>query len=91
MVAELISKKAAMRKAIREENEACAKELAYDLRECLYRLAQNESMFNLEAEDALIEAYIYERQALFCRYRHLQEKARALGLRVKGVGEWHAR
>ncbi|MFI3169615.1 MAG: hypothetical protein R3Y06_06720 [Faecalibacterium sp.] len=85
MVAELISKKAAMRKAIALENEKCAKELEQDLRDCLASMAKNEQMFNLEVEEALVEARIYERQALQCRYRYLLEKARAMGLRVRGA------
>lgn len=84
MVVELIGKKAALRKAIREENMRCAKELEQDLRDCLASLAKNEAMFNLEVEDALVEARIYERQALQCRYRYLLEKARSIGLRVQG-------
>lgn len=84
MVAELISKKAALRKAVRAENEQCRKELEQDLRDCLASLAKNEAMFNLEVEDALVEARIYERQALQCRYRYLIEKARLIGLQVRG-------
>ncbi len=88
MVAELISKKVALRKAIQLENKTCAKELEQDLRDCLARMAKNEQMFNLEVEDALLEERIYERQALQCRYRYLLQKARTIGLRVYRMEGW---
>ncbi len=85
MVTALLGKKAALRKAIRAENEQCSHELEQDIRDCLQSIAKNEQMFNLEVDEALLEARIYERQALQCRYRYLIEKARSIGLRVRGM------
>lgn len=46
------------------------------LRDCLDALRHNQSQYDLEQEPDLIEACIYERAALLCRYRHLLAQAR---------------
>lgn len=62
------------------EHERYHPELEEELKECLFCLRRNEMMFDLEVDTDLIEHWIYERQALLCRYRYLLAKARELGL-----------
>ena len=52
------------------------------MRDCLAEMRRNQLLFDLETEPELVEQRIYERSALLCRYRYLQRKARALGLRA---------
>ncbi|MCI7254784.1 MAG: DUF2508 domain-containing protein [Oscillospiraceae bacterium] len=56
--------------------------LEQELRDCLAEMRRNQLLFDLETEPELVEQRIYERSALLCRYRYLQRKARALGLRA---------
>ena len=56
--------------------------LKQELRDCLAEMRRNQLLFDLETEPELVEQRIYERSALLCRYRYLQRKARALGLRA---------
>ena len=56
--------------------------LEEEIRECLEEMRRNEMLFDLEVESDLIDQRIYERQALLCRYRYLQGRARAMGLRA---------
>lgn len=46
------------------------------LKECERLLRSNETLFNLETEDCMIESRIYEREALLCRHKYLLEKMR---------------
>lgn len=85
MVTELIRKKIRVPKATRLAREKETKELEEDLKSCLANMIKNEALFNLETDESLLEARIYERQALQCHYRYLLEKARAIGLRVRGI------
>ena len=57
-------------------------DLQQELRQCVEQMARNQMLFDLEIEPELIEQRIYEREALRCRYRYLQRKARAAGLRA---------
>ena len=45
-------------------------------------MRQNQMCFDLETEPELIDALIYEYQAIQSRYRYYQRKARAQGLRA---------
>ena len=56
--------------------------LAEQLRRCLLQMRQNQMCFDLETEPELIDALIYEYQAIQSRYRYYQRKARAQGLRA---------
>ncbi len=58
------------------------KNLAEDLRDCCFRIEQNEVLFNLETEPLLVDQRIYERNALLCRYQYLIKRAKILKLRV---------
>ena len=53
-----------------------------EIRECLEQIQWNEMLFEMELEEDLIDQRIYERKALLCRYRYLQRRARAMGLRT---------
>lgn len=46
------------------------------LRDCLDELRHNQSQYDLEQDPDLIEACIYQRSALLCRYRYLLRQAR---------------
>ena len=55
-------------------------ELEHEIQEVMADIRHNEMLFDLEVEPDLIEQRIYERQALYCRYRFLIGEARRLGL-----------
>mgnify|MGYP001780542846 FL=1 len=50
--------------------------LRAELRDCLDELRHNQSQYDLEKEPDLIEACIYQRAALLCRYRYLLRRVR---------------
>ncbi len=52
------------------------------LRQCLAGMRRNQMLFDLETEPELIDALVYEYQAIQSRYRYLQRRARAEGLRA---------
>ncbi len=45
--------------------------LREELRECIQQMKHNEAVYDLVSEPELIDAAIYERQALICRYEYL--------------------
>ena len=47
------------------------------LKECEYLLRKNETLFNLEDEEEMIDCRIYEREALLARYQYLLRQIRA--------------
>ena len=55
--------------------------LAKQIKECEMLLRQNEIKFNFETEPELIDAHIYEREALMVRYGHLIRQAKLCGLK----------
>lgn len=59
--------------------------LIEQIKECEMLLRQNESKFNFETESELIDAHIYEREALMVRYSHLMRQAKLCGLKVAAV------
>ncbi|WP_418455140.1 DUF2508 domain-containing protein [Allofournierella sp.] len=56
--------------------------LEQELRECLAEMRHNQMLFDLETEPELIDQRVFEYQAIQCRYRYLQRRARAMGLRA---------
>ncbi|MEG1931735.1 MAG: DUF2508 domain-containing protein [Pygmaiobacter sp.] len=63
------------------ENEGLAAQKAKldyrsELKECEALLRTNETLFNLETDDILIDSRIYEREALLCRHKYLITKMR---------------
>ncbi|MEG0178877.1 MAG: DUF2508 family protein [Oscillospiraceae bacterium] len=50
--------------------------IAKELRDCVEAMKQNEALFNMEYEPELIDASIYERQALICKYHFLLREAK---------------
>lgn len=52
------------------------KELLEELREVHRRLACNEAWFQLETDEDLVEACVYERQSLLAQNRSLLERAK---------------
>lgn len=49
-------------------------QLLCQLKDCEARLRRNETLFNMETEDLLIDSSIYEYHALLCRHRYLVEQ-----------------
>lgn len=47
------------------------KELAEQLHECVCMLKHNEMLYNYEDDDDVLEALIFEREAILCRHRSL--------------------
>lgn len=47
------------------------KELAEQLHECVFMLKRNEIMYNFEVDDDILDALIFEREAILCRHRSL--------------------
>lgn len=57
------------------------------IRECEMLLRRNEALFNLEQDPQMIDAHIYEREALMVRYGTLLRRARIQGKRVGATVE----
>lgn len=57
-------------------------DIVEQIRECEALLRRNEALFNLEQDPQMIDAHIYEREALMVRYGTLLRRARAQGKRV---------
>lgn len=47
-----------------------------EMRQCVEEIKRNEALYNLEYEPELIDACIYERQALLARYHFLLRTAK---------------
>ena len=60
--------------------------LLEDLAETRRRLACNDAWFQLETDDALVEACVYERQSLLAQRRGLLERARRENVRCAPFG-----
>ena len=60
----------------REDEERDPMSLMGQIRECEYLLRRNEQLFNMQTEDGLVDALIYEREALRARYDYLIRVAR---------------
>ena len=58
-------------------------ELLLELEQISARLEKNELLFNLADDDMLIEAAIYEKQALNARYAFLLKNAKEKGLKIQ--------
>ena len=52
-------------------DKAFGHKLREELRECIQQMKHNEAVYDLVSEPELIDAAIYERQALICRYEYL--------------------
>lgn len=65
-----------------QEVMICMPSLEQEFRDCLAQMHRNQERFDWEIEPELIEELIYEYQALQCRYRYLQRKARNQQLRA---------
>ena len=62
--------------AIPTEGETRRRQLTDQLENVKRQMALVDELFNLAWDDDLIEACIYERAALLCRYRYLLARAR---------------
>lgn len=60
-----------------EAEKTTRAELIDEIRECENMLQKNEFLFNLEIDEDMIEAYIYEREALMRRHRALVRQAKS--------------
>ncbi len=82
------NEKVKTRKTLKIEKIHYAQEcqnLAQDIKDCRFRMEQNEILFNLETDPILIEQRIFERSALNCRYQYLIKRARFLKLRLGAI------
>lgn len=68
-----------LRQAAMEEKKA-GKLLVEELRDILEQISFNERWFQLECDENLIDACIYEGESLRARYRYLLMKARSMGI-----------
>ena len=67
------------RETLEEKNARTA--LMEEMRDILEQMSFNERWFQLECDENLIEACIYQRESLKARYKHLLNKARSMGIR----------
>lgn len=51
-----------------------------EMKELLCQLASNERWFQLECNEDLIDACIYQRESLIARYRYLLAQAKRMGI-----------
>lgn len=49
------------------------------IKECEFQMRRNEQVFNMQIEEGLIDALIYERESLRARHGYLMRIARASG------------
>lgn len=63
-----------------QENDEQKKRLLEEIKEVGRLIACNDSWFELECDDNLIEACIYQREALNSRYRYLLKAAKQQGV-----------
>lgn len=61
--------------------------LVADIRECEMRLRQNEQIFNLKSDEKIIDAIIYEREALLSRHSYLMALARGMRAEEKAAAQ----
>lgn len=66
-------------------------ELLEDIREVQRQLALSDARFDMQSDRDLIDACIYEQEALRARYRYLLGQVRAQGLRAPAPYEESAR
>lgn len=68
------------RERTNQKEEKEKQQLIEEVREVSRLMACNDRWFELECDGDLIEACIYQREALRARYRHLLETARRKGI-----------
>lgn len=71
--------------ARREENEG-GKQLLAEIESVMESMASVSSRFEYQNDPDLVEACIYELQALTARYRYLTREARRLGITKNSLG-----
>ena len=68
-----------IRRTALEEQEKKEK-LLQEMKELLHQIATNERWFQLECNEDLIDACVYQRESLIARYRYLLAKAKDMGI-----------
>ena len=66
-----------------ESAEKFSRDILEEMKEVLRRKACNERWFQLESDEDLVEACVFESRELEARYRYLLRQARLLGLRAQ--------
>ena len=69
--------KAERTKTARQDDRCGISDTVGQLKECEYLLRKNETLFNMEDEEEMIDCRIYEREALLARYQYLLRQIRA--------------
>lgn len=59
-----------------KEQNTEIQELIKEIRNCEFLMTRNETLFNMTADEDLIEAQIYEREALKSQYSYLIKQLR---------------
>lgn len=67
-----------------EAGEKLSRQILEEIHEVKRRKACNERWFQMESDEDLVEACIYEREELAARYRYLLRQARILGIKADG-------
>jgi len=75
---------------VRKEKHASAppseeERLLEDIREVKRQLKSNHAFFAMESDEDLLDAAIYQREALQARYRYLLRRARETGAAAAGL------
>ena len=65
--------------------ERLSRQILEELDEVMRRNACNERWFQLESDEDLVEACVYESRELAARYRYLLRQAKLLGLRADRI------
>ncbi len=67
----------------KEEAPDAGSQILHTLRQLEQEIQRNEAMFDLTSESDLMDACIYEGQALRSRYRYYHTLARSMGIRCR--------
>ena len=77
--------KAERTKTARQDDRCGISDTVGQLKECEYLLRKNETLFNMEDEEEMIDCRIYEREALLARYQYLlRQKIKAARALLNG-------
>ena len=71
-----------LRTGKRQSETMKAEEIVTHLRQLEQMIRDNEALFNMTLEGDLLEACIYDGQALRSRYRYYHNMARSMGIKV---------
>lgn len=73
------------RSAARRGQKGARHPLVDDMHELMWRMEQNRRLFDLTCDEDLVDALIYEHNALMARYAYLLKQARLEGVTLNGI------